>query len=408
MTVSKETIGVNYLNLTCDLCNSSDVVETIQGYVCRACGVELAIQKLQYDRPYTEDVVQYAMGLGKTQIGNKRERLASPLSRSLKRLNQHNSRMENEELVKFRAQREISRIFEVLDLPRTAKKRIIDRFSKVRAHLKPRSRLRNPEKLSAILVYMVLKLENIAVLKDEVVNNSDLTSEEFNRFFIQIRHYLPEYSGRDRATSVSQKLLEITEYFGLGMPFYFLAKKVMHRLWDVVKNTTDNVIAGLCASITTLCSYKGVINVSSICELLSIKMSTIQFQVKTRIFDKFNITGFKSLVRSSDLLEKFMKKIGLIGGGGPEVSGTPQKEPVSDIKQVQLGNAPQIFNPLNDHYVFEFLDELGTVVYAYLEVHNLKNKRESNIRVRKNVGVGCNLTLGSYYPGKGPPKLAYA
>ncbi|KKK48337.1 hypothetical protein LCGC14_3146120, partial [marine sediment metagenome] len=156
------------------------------------------------------------------------------------------------------------------------------------------------------------------------------------------------------------------------------------------------------------CSYKGVINVSSICELLSIKMSTIQFQVKTRIFDKFNITGFKSLVRSSDLLEKFMKKIGLIGGGGPEVSGTPQKEPVSDIKQVQLGNAPQIFNPLNDHYVFEFLDELGTVVYAYLEVHNLKNRRKSDIKIRKNVGVGCNLTLGSYYPSKGPPKLAYA
>ena len=137
-------------------------------------------------------------------------------------------------------------------------------------------------------------------------------------------------------------------------------------------------------------------------------MSTIQFQVKKRIFEKFNISGFKSLVRSSDLLEKFMKKIGLIGGGGPEVSGAPQEEPASDVIQVQLGNAPQIFNPLNDYYIFEFLDELGTVGYAYLEVHNLENKRESNIRVRKNVEVGCNLTLGSYYPSKGPPKLAYA
>ena len=136
-------------------------------------------------------------------------------------------------------------------------------------------------------------------------------------------------------------------------------------------------------------------------------MSTIQFQVKKRIFEKFNISGFKSLVRSSDLLEKFMEKIGLIGGGGPEVSGTPQEEPVSDVIQVQLGNAPQIFNPLNDHYVFEFLDELGTVGYAYLEVHNLKNRRKSDIKIRQNVGVECNLTLGSYYPGKWPPKLAY-
>ena len=89
MTIGKGSIGVDYLNPTCDLCNSKNIVETIQGYVCRACGVELTIQKLQYDRPYTEDVVQYARGLGKTQIGNKRERLTSQNSRSLKRLNQH-------------------------------------------------------------------------------------------------------------------------------------------------------------------------------------------------------------------------------------------------------------------------------------------------------------------------------
>ncbi|KKL26022.1 hypothetical protein LCGC14_2399460, partial [marine sediment metagenome] len=325
------TIGIDYLNPTCDLCNSSDVVETIQGYVCRACGVELTIQRLQYDRPYTEDVVQYARRLGKTQIGNKRERLASPNSRSLGRLSWHNSKMGNEESVIFRAQKEISRIFEVLDLPRPVKKRVIDIFSKVRARLKPRSRLRNPEKLSSILVYMVLKLENIAVFKDELVKNSELTIEEFNRFFMQVKHYLPEYSGRDRVICISQKLLEITEHFGLEMPFYFFAKKVMHRLWRVVKNTTDNVIAGLCASITALCSYKGVINVSSICELINIKMSTIQWQVKKKIFEEFKLAGFKSLVRSSDLLKKFMTKIGLIGGGGPKTTVVSQKELVSNI-----------------------------------------------------------------------------
>ncbi len=238
MATGKGLISMNYLNLTCDLCNSNDIVETIQGYVCKACGVELTIQKLQYDRPYTEDVVQYASGLGKTQIGTKRERLRSPVSRSLKRLSWHNSKMGNEEVVIFRAEREISRIFEVLDLPRKVKRLVVDKFSKVRAHLQPRTRLRNPEKLSAILVYMVLKIENIAILRSELVENSELTSEEFNRFFMQVRPFLPEYSVRDRIVSVSQKLLEITEHFGLEMPFYFLAKKVLHRLWEAIKNTT--------------------------------------------------------------------------------------------------------------------------------------------------------------------------
>ncbi|KKK98276.1 hypothetical protein LCGC14_2644390, partial [marine sediment metagenome] len=88
----KGSIGMNYLNLTCDLCDSNDIVETIQGYVCRTCSVELTIQKLRYDRPYSEDVVLYARGLGKTQIGNKKEKVTSPDSCSLKRLSWHNSK----------------------------------------------------------------------------------------------------------------------------------------------------------------------------------------------------------------------------------------------------------------------------------------------------------------------------
>ncbi|KKM92360.1 hypothetical protein LCGC14_1219260 [marine sediment metagenome] len=407
MATGKGSIRTNYLNLTCDLCDSNDIVETIQGYVCRACGVELTIQKLQYDRPYTEDAVQYASGLGKTQIGNKRERLTSPDSRSLKRLSWHNSKMVNEESALLRAQREISRIFEVLDLPRKVRSLVVDRFSKVRAHLKPRSHLRNPEKLSAILIYMVLKVKNIVVLKDELVENSILTSKEFNRFLMQARYYFPEYSGRDRIVSVTQKLLEITEHFGLEMPFYFLAKKILHRLWDAVKNTTDNIVAGLCASVAALCSYKGVINVSSICKVLGIEMSAIQFQVQTRIFKAFRIEGFTTLVRSSDLLARFMKKIGLIEGEDSEINEASQEELVPNVVQVQLGNAQQTFNPVDDHYIFEFIDEFGTVVYAYLEVHNQINTRGFSMQMQKDLGVVCNLTLGEYFPSKGPPMLAY-
>ena len=92
MATGKGSIGMNYLNPTCDLYDSNDIVETIQGYVCRVCGVELTTQKLQYDRPYTEDGAQYASGLGKTQIRTKRERRTSPDSCSLKRLRWHNSK----------------------------------------------------------------------------------------------------------------------------------------------------------------------------------------------------------------------------------------------------------------------------------------------------------------------------
>ncbi len=401
-------IEKNYLNLTCDVCNSNDIIETVQGYVCRACGIELTVERLQYDRPYTQDLVQYEKGLGKTQIGNRKERLRLPNSRSLERLSWHNTTMGNEESVILRAQKEISRIFEILDLPRNKKALVIDRFSHVRSHLKPRSRIRNPEKLSAILVYMSLRVQNIAISRSELIDNSELTNGEFNRFFMQVRAYLPEYSGRDRITSVSQKLMEITEHFGLGMPFYFLSKKILHRLWNAVNNTTDSVIAGLCASITALIKYKGVINVSSVCKLLEIKMSAVQFQVQVRVFKAFKIEGFTTLVRSSELLTKFMRRLGLIEGEGSDDNEAVEVESLPEVVQIELGNAPQIFNPLNEHYIFEFLDEFGASVCAYLEVLNHENGLEfKTVETKENeaLGVVCNLTLGHYFPIKGPPSV---
>lgn len=61
-------------SLTCDLCHSENIFETIEGYVCGDCGVVLEMQKLEYHRPYNDDILHYAP-LGQTQIGTTRERM---------------------------------------------------------------------------------------------------------------------------------------------------------------------------------------------------------------------------------------------------------------------------------------------------------------------------------------------
>ena len=94
------------------------------------------------------------------------------------------------------------------------------------------------------------------------------------------------------------------------MAFYFQSKKILFKLWDNIKNTKDDVIAGLIASISILCSFKdNNVSVSSICKKLGIKMSTIQSQVKKRIFEEFKISGFTTLIKSTDLLKKAMIKM---------------------------------------------------------------------------------------------------
>ena len=406
MTVNKGSIPIDHTGLKCDLCGSDDIVDEVQGYVCRDCGVVLTVQKLQYDRPYNNDIVQTSIQFGATQIGTIRERSVHPHSYQLRRMNKHNSQLSTKEYAENRANKEISRIFDCLSLPKACEHRVKEKFIELFPQLHPGSKYKNPEKLSAILTYMVLKLENIAIKRQNIVNNSELTKEEFNNFILQIQRFIPEYTKRNRQDYVAQKILEITEHFGLDMSFYFLSRKILSKLWENIKNTTDDVIAGLCTSITTLCNYKDVISVSSICDSLNIRMSTIQLQVKKRIFERFKLPGFVSLVRSSDLLKGFMQKVGFIEGEHLEVE-IIQEEPDNsgeNVVSIKLGNGQQIFNTHNEYYLIGSVGDNKTITLCYLEVYNHNHKdRRSTKNLKKNKGVWFGLTSGEYYPRKGPP-----
>ena len=406
MTLYKNSITPDHSNLRCDLCNSDDIAETIEGYVCRTCGVVQTIQKLQYDRPYKADVVQYARRLGNTQIGNKRERLTSPNSRILKRMSQYNKVTDNEKIVCVKASREISRILSVLGLGEydTLKEKAIVNFKEVRACFSPGSKYRNVERLVAMILYFRFKLDNISVPLSAIFGNTELTKKEFNNFYMQVRAHIPNYLARDRQKYISQKLLEITNFFDLEMSFYFLAKKVLYRFWEGIKNTTDNVIAGLCASITALCDYKEEVKINSICDLLEIKMSTIQLQVRKKIFEQFKLLGFSTLVHSADLIKKFMVKIGLLKDKEPEIE-MDSKEEKDGIIQLHLGTINSVYNPLNDHYLFESFADNGNIGYTYVEVYNHHEPIFRNIRKLRSNDMWFELTHQEFFPSKGPPIL---
>ena len=140
----------------------------------------------------------------------------------------------------------------------------------------------------------------------------------------------------------------------------------MHKLWEQIKNTKDDVIAGLVSSISALCSYKEVVRVSSICKRLGIQMSTIQFQVKRRIFEQLNIDGFVSLVRSSNLLKEVMRELGLLE------AKERVKDTQNNIVQIVLGNANQVFNHHKgtDYYFFAVRDVQNNPVLMMLKVHH--------------------------------------
>lgn len=386
------------MEISCDLCKSTNIQETNEGYVCEDCGIVLEIQKLEYHRPYNNDILQYAP-LGQTQIGTNQERRNSPRSAYLKNLNKLHSIQDNEKSVLNCAKWEISRIFSTLDLPRSYQKIVFKRFKKVRSKFRSGTKYRSVEKLVPIVIYYTFRLENIVINEAELINVSGISRKDFNEFKLQRNYYIPEYKNRIREEYILQKVLQVTDHFALDMEFYYLSKKIMYKLWETIKNTTDDVIAGVITSIAALCSYKEIVNVNAICNTIGIRMSTVQFQVRERIFERFRINGFISLVRSSDLLRNIIEKLGIIE---PEI----QKANIpTDIVQIELGNASQVFNYHNGigYYFFAVRDYKNNPMLMKFEIFNSFEKLAPKRKKEAKTGMLFEYETLTYYTAKDPP-----
>jgi len=194
------------------------------------------------------------------------------------RLNRHNIIVPLKESVINKARIEISRVFSALGLGDliAIKEMVLDKFKLIRSKIKKGSKYRNIEKLVLVTTFFCLKLENVPVNPYELIEISGFPKKQFNDSILQLQRYIPEYSARNRQRYILQRILEVAEHFDLGMPFYYLSEKILYRLWDGIKNTTDNAVAGLISSISVLCSCKDEVRVSTICKRIGVQPSTIQ------------------------------------------------------------------------------------------------------------------------------------
>ncbi|MBY8978774.1 MAG: hypothetical protein KGD72_00155 [Candidatus Lokiarchaeota archaeon] len=400
----------------CDICGSQDIVETQEGFTCRECGIVLEAQKLEYHRPYDADVVQHAV-LNKTQMGFKSERRKSQYSAKLEGLSRIDASRSTEENVLIAAKVEIKRILTALGFSLKDFDVILCKFKENRAQLGKGTKYRSAEMLVPCVIYAYYKENNKPIREKDLLEVSKISKKDFNAFKFSIIRIWPEYQERDRKQYIIERILEVSEHFKLGMPFYYQSRRILNRFYDSIKNTKDDVIVGLVTSITLLCSQKKEVSVCAICDRLGIKMSTIHRQVERRVIQRFNVPGFKTLVKSAKLLRKVMQKLGVLDQGfvDPiEVSKTTLEN--DDIVQVVLGNASQVFNSLNgseEHFLFvkeasgyllasitDNLNNLNTNHNLNFKEYNGSDKNE-----RYNDQEPVKVELWKFYNPKGPPVL---
>ncbi len=199
------------------------------------------------------------------------------------------------------------------------------------------------------------------------------------------------------------------------MVFYYQSKKILYKLWENIKNTSDNVIAGVVASISILCSFKEKITINSLCNMLGIKMSTIHFQIKKRIFERFNNSEFVSLVKSSEILKKIIKKLDLfeIEDNIDVDSENNLEESTLNVIIINLGNTIQVFNKNNpfEYYLYALKTINGYPLFISLKTFNptISFKKQqvttSTSRYNSEVEKLFDIEFLKYNAGKDPPVL---
>lgn len=300
------------IDFFCDGCRSDEIIESDGGYVCRNCGLTLDLPIFQYNSPYNQDSIQvYSNELKKTtKLGTNLERRANSRSVELERMSKM-QRISNEysNLVLQIADSEFNRIITALHLPNSLKIDCLFVFKNIWKNLKKGTKGRSAEKLVPVILFMVSKVKAINFDFIKFKNILNVSKSDFKEILMEASRYYPAYAKRDRKQLILKKIYEICLSFNFNNDFTKIANIILVRFWPFIKNTKDDVIAGVVTTLTMIAKDINSVSISSICDKIGIKMSTINYQVKNHIFSKKKISGFRSLVNSSNLIKEVIEGV---------------------------------------------------------------------------------------------------
>ncbi|TXT65416.1 MAG: hypothetical protein BAJALOKI1v1_430007 [Promethearchaeota archaeon] len=406
---------IDKLDFICDLCQSTEVIECSEGYVCTNCGLVLELPRMEYHRPYENDRIQHAVPLGTTRIGSEKERFQHQHSLKLRRL-QKIQQTGKTNYNKLLAEVELSRLLTGLSLSCSLKVPLLRLFKDIRKKLSKGTKYRNPEKLLPTVLYFYCKQENIAVDEAKLLEIAKIEKKDYNYCKLTISSLMPHYYERNRKDLILTRILGLTEGKKLGMAFYYDAKRILLQLWEGIKCTTDDVIAGLVSSIAVLCHFQEKVTVSSICKALNIRMSTIQSQVKRKLVDRFKIEGFESLVKSAGLIKSIMYKLGIFKRKNKEKKEPPKGTGINPAQKAISDESKQILikvsikdtqnNGLklksNEIYTFKLTNSGHLPILVYVNIERNANGIENKKAPSKEPKRFKIHSIIYYYP-TGPP-----
>jgi hypothetical protein len=258
------------------------------------------------------------------------------------------------------------------------------------------------------------------VVMDEpkLLDIAKVSKKDYQYCKLKISPLIPQYCELNRKDLILNKINGVREKYELGMDFYWDTKTILMKLWERIKCTTDNVIAGLASSIAILCHYRDKVTISAICKTLNIEMSTIQGQVKRKIIQRYKMAGFRGLVSSADLLKTVIYKLGVFETNEQaeqekQFEAEIEADMEEDIKETQIRSqkgemigleiiTEDSYNILKEkNYIFAVKTESYGPIYILVSFTFSKHKCEQNPLIN-TIETKSLRKIIPHYPN-GPP-----
>ncbi len=314
--INKQNIAhpiMNELNTNnCIECGSDSIFISSGYHTCKGCGfvLEDLVFEEQIFNSYSNNTRRYIIN---TTIGNHIERIRLQYSNRMNNMIKLDRRQtKNQDLIQI-AKEEIIRLLINLGLPEKDRRIIFSYFKVFNTKIKKRKKFKNnPEKLVPCIIFVYYKYyKSRSISSTELINFSKITRKEF-RFFLTHYNHLWAENKMDKQSMVLKLILKVTEEYNLGMDFYYQSERILLGLWERIYDTTEQILAGFACSLTLLCVSGYKVKTSNICENLNISMSNISKKFKDRIVKKFKLENYKSLVKSAELIKRFLLGMDLI------------------------------------------------------------------------------------------------
>ncbi|KKK97814.1 hypothetical protein LCGC14_2649010 [marine sediment metagenome] len=160
-----------------------------------------------------------------------------------------------------------------------------------------------------VFVFSFFRVKGIDVTFSLLRRLSGLTLHECFQTIKKISGTFPEYATRDRKQVILKKINEIKYFFHLNSLFFENASKILQKLWGILNNTTDRIVAGTVSALALISIHNNSLKLSFICQKIEIAHSSVIYQVK-KLVKNLGFTGFTKLNESQELLcSEVLKKV---------------------------------------------------------------------------------------------------